>query len=143
MWHISNFNDLTKKQLYTIMQERIAVFVVEQHCPYPEIDGLDLSCYHLFYEMDGEIRAYLRVIPSESHASLGRVLVKKDYRGKGLAKELISKGIDYCITNLEVKQINIQAQAYLKDFYGAFGFLPVSDIYLEDNIPHMDMVLKL
>ncbi|MEH6943619.1 GNAT family N-acetyltransferase [Bacillus sp. JJ722] len=141
---LKHFNDLTKEQLYKILSERVAVFVVEQEYPYPEIDGLDPFYYHLIQENDKDIMAYLRIIPSndkKEFASLGRVLVKKDYRGHGLATELVQRGINYCLNELGEKQIKIQAQSYLKDFYSSLGFSTMSEEYLEDNIPHIDMIL--
>ncbi|MEK5382301.1 GNAT family N-acetyltransferase [Niallia sp. FSL W8-0635] len=144
-WHIKNFNELTNMELYTLLKERTAVFVVEQNCPYLEVDGRDPDSYHLFAEREGELVAYLRILPpgvSYSEASLGRILVKKEWRGQGLAEELVSRGIDYIKKELNEDVIKIQAQEYLRRFYQSFGFQPISEVYLEDNIPHVDMLLK-
>jgi len=145
MWHLKPFDALTTKELYAILYERTNVFVVEQNCPYLEVDGKDEASYHLFKEEDGVIVAYLRILPpgvSYEQASLGRVLVKQTHRGQGIAQQLVQKGIDFVHTSLGEKTIKIQAQAYLRDFYGSFGFEAISDVYLEDDIPHIDMLLE-
>jgi len=144
-WILKRFNELTNMELYQLLKERTAVFVVEQNCPYLEVDGKDISSYHLYAEVDGELVAYLRILPpgvSYPEASLGRIFVKEKYRGKGYAVELVQRGIDFIYTELKETTIKIQAQDYLKTFYGSFGFEPISEVYLEDNIPHIDMLLK-
>lgn len=145
-WKIKKFGELTKGELYNILKERTLVFVVEQKCPYLEVDGIDPFSYHLFKEEEesGEIIAYLRIIPAGIHfkeTAIGRVFVKKEYRRQGLAKELLKKGLDFIQNELNETTVKIQAQDYLKKFYSDFGFEPVSDTYLEDNIPHIDMLL--
>ena len=144
-WNIKKFEELTNIELYNLLKERTKVFVVEQNCPYLEVDGKDPFSYHLFKEEEGEIIAYLRVVPpgvSYQEASIGRVFVKKEYRGQGIAVELLSRGLDYIQNELKETSIKIQAQDYLRKFYSSFGFQPVSETYLEDNIPHVDMLLK-
>ena len=144
-WNIKKFEELTNIELYNLLKERTLVFVVEQNCPYLEVDGKDPFSYHLFKEEEGEIVAYLRVVPagvSYQEASIGRVFVKKEYRGQGIAVELLSRGLDYIQYELKEASIKIQAQDYLRKFYSSFGFQPVSETYLEDNIPHVDMLLK-
>lgn len=144
-WHIKKFNELTNVELYTLLKERTAVFVVEQNCPYLEVDGKDLESFHLFAEKQEEIVAYLRILPpgvSYPEASLGRIFVKKEYRGQGFAEELVSRGIDYIKQELKEERIKIQAQDYLRNFYQSFGFQAISEVYLEDNIPHIDMLLN-
>ncbi len=89
--------------------------------------------------------AYLRIVPagvSYREASLGRVLVKKEYRGQGMAEELVRKGLAFIQNELKETTVKIQAQAYLKEFYSSFGFQSISETYLEDNIPHIDMLLR-
>lgn len=140
-----NFNELTVKELYEILKLRSEVFVVEQKCIYNDIDGKDITSIHLMIKENGEIKAYLRVLqPGVSYddASLGRVLVSKDARGKGYAKIIVQKGIDYVLNNLNNTNITIGAQEYLKDFYSKFGFKAISDVYDDDGIPHLDMTFK-
>ncbi len=144
-WQLKRFAELTNTELYTILQERTSVFVVEQNCPYLEVDGKDLASYHLFKEDNGEILAYLRIVPagvSYEETSIGRVFVKMAYRGQGLAQELMTRGLEFIQHELKETCVKIQAQDYLREFYGAFGFKPVSDTYLEDDIPHVDMLLQ-
>ena len=144
-WNIKKFEELTNSELYNLLKERTLEFVVEQNCPYLEVDGKDPFSYHLFKEEEGEIVAYLRVVPagvSYQEASIGRVFVKKEYRGQGIAGELLSRGLNYIQNELKETNVKIQAQDYLRKFYSSFGFQAVSDTYLEDNIPHVDMLLK-
>lgn len=142
---LKTFEQLTTVELYNILKERTNVFVVEQNCPYPEVDGKDLRSYHLFKEVDGEIVAYLRILPvgvSYEETSIGRVLVKCEYRGQGLARGIFTEALQFIDQKLQETTVKIQAQDYLRDFYGAFGFEVVSDVYLEDNISHIDMLLR-
>lgn len=144
-WQLKTFDELTKIQLYNIIKERINIFVVEQNCPYYELDDLDIDSYHLFDEEDGEIIAYCRVVPKDlryKETSIGRVIVKQAYRGKGIASQLLSKAIEFINEELAEKEIKIQAQAHLQQFYGSFGFQPISEVYLEDGIPHVDMKIS-
>ncbi|MED4038481.1 GNAT family N-acetyltransferase [Niallia taxi] len=143
-WTIKAFNELTANEVYTILQERTAVFVVEQNCPYLEVDGKDIQSFHLLAEKNGEIAAYCRVLPagiSYEKASIGRVLVKKEYRGHGLAYELLNKAIAFIRDELKEPAIQISAQSHLEKFYASFGFQATSNEYLEDDIPHIDMLL--
>ncbi|MBM7619138.1 ElaA protein [Bacillus tianshenii] len=145
-WFLKRFEELTNIELYNILKERTAVFVVEQTCPYPEVDGKDPHSYHLYKEENGEIIAYLRVLPpgvSYKEASIGRVLVKQEYRGQGIAEELLRRGLDFIHDELKRDTVKIQAQDYLRNFYGSFGFKAITETYLEDNIPHVDMLLQI
>lgn len=142
-WKLKAFHDLSVTELYRIMKARIDVFVVEQECPYHEADNRDLESYHLFLEEENEIAAYCRLIPKGvvyKEASIGRVLVAKGKRGKGHAVQLFDKAIEVMDEDWKEPAIKIQAQAYLREFYGSYGFKEISKVYLEDNIPHVDMV---
>ncbi|WP_042277390.1 GNAT family N-acetyltransferase [[Clostridium] dakarense] len=144
-WIIKTFNELTTDELYNILQLRNEVFIVEQECPYQDIDDKDRESYHLFLKKDNEVIAYSRILKkgvSYEQASIGRVIVKKDYRGGSIARDMLLKGISFIENNLNEKEIKIQAQAYLDKFYSSLGFEKTSDVYLEDNIPHMDMLYK-
>ena len=141
-WKVKHYNDLKKDTLYNILKERVEVFVVEQECPYPEIDGKDKKSYHLWAEDNNEIIAYTRIIPrgiSYDEASIGRVLVRMDQRGRGLGRKLMEKSINYLKEKLEEDEIRISAQERLYDFYVSLGFEQVSEMYLEDGIPHIEM----
>jgi ElaA protein len=144
-WKLKTFDELTGHELYRILQARVHVFMLEQSCLYPEIDGKDQASRHLFLEADGEIAAYCRILPSGvsyPESSIGRVLVKETYRGQGLAQELMTRALAFLKEEWGETAVKIQAQNYLHSFYGSFGFQAVSDVYLEDNIPHVDMILS-
>ncbi|WP_330111865.1 GNAT family N-acetyltransferase [Cetobacterium somerae] len=139
------FNELTLEELYEILKLRSEVFVVEQNCIYNDIDGKDLTSSHIMIKENGKIKAYLRALqPGVSYedASLGRVLVSPDARGKGYAKTIVTKGVEYILNNFNTTKITIGAQEYLKNFYSEIGFKPISEVYDEDGIPHLDMTFE-
>ncbi|HFI0264125.1 TPA: GNAT family N-acetyltransferase [Streptococcus suis] len=142
-WEMKAFDQLSLQELYTILTLRMDVFVVEQACPYPEVDGKDPNCLHLLGTDEGELVAYLRILPaglSYDEVSIGRVVVKSSHRGKGLGRPMMEQAIDFITTVWEESQIKIGAQAHLEKFYSSLGFEPVSEVYLEDTIPHLDML---
>ncbi|WP_045923588.1 GNAT family N-acetyltransferase [Clostridium tetani] len=144
-WHLKKFEELRCEEIYKILKIRNEVFIVEQQCAYQDCDGKDKKSYHLYLEDNGEILCYLRILPknvSYNEVSIGRVLVNKNYRGKGIAKEMMLKAMNFIEENLNEKEIKIQAQLYLFNFYKSLGFEEVSNEYLEDNIAHIDMLYK-
>ncbi len=144
-WKLKKFEELTIGELYEILELRNAVFIVEQECPYQDCDGNDKNSYHLFLEDNDNIIAYSRILKkgvSYDEISIGRVVVNKSYRGKSIARELLTRGIEFVKETLKETEIRIGAQAYLTDFYGSLGFKAVSDEYLEDGIPHVEMLYK-
>lgn len=139
------FNELTLEELYEILKLRSEVFVVEQNCIYNDIDGKDLTSSHIMIKENGKIKAYLRALQpgvSYENASLGRVLVSPDARGKEYAKAIVTKGVEYILNNFNTTKITIGAQEYLKNFYSEIGFKPISEVYDEDGIPHLDMTFE-
>ena len=139
---IKSFEELNKAELYQIIQLRIAVFIVEQDCPYPDLDDMDQDAHHLWIEDAGEIVCYLRLNPAGSRfvePSLGRIVTKRSHRKQGLAEKLIKKAIDL-VCEKESRAIRISAQCYLEKYYEKFGFLKASEEYLEDDIPHIEML---
>jgi ElaA protein len=145
MWNIQTFDELTVKQLYTYLQLRVNVFIVEQNCPYPELDGFDADAIHLAFIENEKLMAYARILPQGvkyNRISIGRVIVEKDARGRGLAKELMKESLGFIQKKWPQQEVQLQAQSHLRNFYGAFGFEPISDEYDEDGIPHVDMVKK-
>ena len=141
---VKRFEDLTTRELYDLLQVRVSVFVVEQNCPYQELDGKDLLSYHVFYKEDDRIQAYLRVVdPNQGcdKVSLGRVLAVR--RGAGLGKKVMLEGIRVAKEKLGADDIYIEAQTYAKGFYEGLGFQQISDEFLEDGIPHIKMLLTL
>lgn len=142
---IKEFAELTTQELYEILQLRINIFVLEQKCFYEEIDGKDLHSYHLYLENFGHILGYLR-IPEKGQTfdtiSIGRLLVHPDYRRIGLASHMLDKAIMFITEHLGETHIKISAQEYLVPFYEKKGFCCISEPYLEDGIPHVDMEYK-
>lgn len=144
-WNVKKFEELKCEEIYKILQIRNKIFIVEQKCVYQDCDGKDKKSYHLYLEDKGEIISYLRILPrkvSYNEVSIGRVLVNKNYRGMGIARKMMIKAINFIEKNLGEKEIKIQAQCYLIDFYKSLGFKEISNEYLEDNIPHIDMLYK-
>lgn len=139
---IKSTGGLTPAALLELMAARVKVFVVEQNCAYQEVDDKDQVAQHVIMRQAGHLVAYARIVPHDDgeHISFGRVLVVKQYRGQGLAKKLLTATLAAIATQYPQQTIKIQAQAYLQAFYASFGFKPVSAVYLEDGIPHLDMV---
>lgn len=140
---VKTLSEMTAQEWCKLAEERIKVFVVEQECPYQEVDEQDYQAHHLMLKDDrGNLIGYTRIMnKDESHATFGRVLVLKKFRGHSYGRQLVQATIDETKRLFPQKAIQIQAQAYLQDFYASFGFKPISAVYLEDNIPHLDMVL--
>jgi len=136
------FDELTVHELYGILQLRAKIFVVEQNCPYQDLDDTDKKCWHLFGEENGNILAYARLIPQNVNypeVSIGRVVVDPSVRGRNVGKELMKLSMQACEELFKSKKITISAQSYLKKFYNELGFKETGEEYLEDNIPHMKM----
>lgn len=144
-WVVRPFSDLSSLELYKILQLRINVFMLEQECLYPECDNKDLKGKHLMGILDGEVVAYARLLPpnvSYADASIGRVVVNPAARHLKLGTELMLQAISAIRKDFPTEAIRISAQAHLQGFYENVGFVRVSeDPYLEDNIPHVEMVL--
>lgn len=143
-WQKLSFEELTTGQLYQLLKLRVDVFVVEQKCPYPELDDKDHvgDVYHLLGYQDGELVACARLLPpgiSYNGASIGRVATKKDFRGGGLGHKLLDYAVKQCVSMWPEHDIEVGAQEYLEDFYRQYGFVRTSEMYLEDDIPHIDM----
>ena len=143
-WNTYHFDELTARKLYEFLKLRVDVFIVEQECPYPELDNLDQESIHMAYTENGRTLAYARLVPGGVKydlPSIGRVIVHPDARSRGLAKQLLEKSIDYILMEWKANEIQLQGQVYLKGFYESFGFVPMSEEYDEDGIPHVDMKL--
>lgn len=144
-WNVKKFEELKCEEIYKILQIRNKIFIVEQKCVYQDCDGKDKKSYHLYLEDKGEVISYSRILlrkVSYNEVSIGRVLVNKNYRGTGIARKMMIEAINFIEKNLGEKEIKIQAQCYLIDFYKSLGFKEISNEYLEDNIPHIDMLYK-
>ena len=140
------YNELTTNQLYSILKLRAEVFVVEQNCAYQDLDNKDNKALHLTGEINNEIIAYTRIFKKGDYftnSSIGRVLVKKEFRKKELGKVIMEKSIEIIKKNTKEEKIEISAQKYLTKFYKELGFKKTGKEYLEDNIPHIKMILKI
>ncbi|MBR6800931.1 MAG: GNAT family N-acetyltransferase [Eubacteriaceae bacterium] len=138
---VKKFDELTVNELYDIMKERVNIFVVEQSCPYSELDDKDKVSLHAWLEEDGKIVAYCRVIPqgvSYEEASVGRVISTKRRMGYGLG--IVKTGINLAKEHFKAEKIRIEAQVYARELYEKAGFRQVSDEFLEDGIPHIEML---
>lgn len=140
---VKKFDELTLVELYEILRLRAEVFVVEQNCPYQDLDNIDQEAYHVYLREEGKILAYLRVIEKGKRldeVSIGRVISLK--RRCGLGSEIMRAGIAVAIEKFYAKKIKIGAQLYAKPFYEGVGFRQISDEYLEDGIPHIYMIYE-
>ena len=142
-WLIRRFDGLSRSELYEILRLRCEVFVVEQNCPYQDVDGRDESAYHLFArDGEGNLCACLRILDRGQtfpERSIGRVAVRRDCRGAGLAREMLRRALRF-VRRSGGGNVRIEAQAYLLEFYREAGFAPCSGVYLEDGIPHVEMI---
>lgn len=143
-WHWCRFHALGAEELYDALALRSAVFSVEQACAYLDPDGVDRHCSHLLgRDAAGVLQAYLRVVDpgvKYAEASIGRVVTSPATRGTGLGRQLFAEGVARCTAAWPGQGIRISAQAHLDRFYAGFGFQPVGQTYLEDNIPHLEML---
>lgn len=140
------FQELTLSELYNILKLRSEVFVVEQDCVYLDVDGKDEKALHIIGYSDGELAAYTRCFKPDDYfkeASIGRVVVNKSHRNKGLAHLIMEESIEAIINRYQSNQIKVSAQTYLKNFYEAHGFKKKGEEYLEDGIPHISMILNI
>ena len=146
LWCIKPFNELLNTELYDLLTLRVNVFIVEQTCAYPETDGKDLMCHHVMGYHNGKLIACARIVPaggSYDEVSLGRVAIDKAYRRGGYGVQLmqqVMKAIEKLYGQVPVR---ISAQSYLIGFYGQFGFVPVGTEYLEDDMPHIEMLREV
>ena len=142
-WYCKAFNDLTPQELYAILQLRSEVFVVEQKCPYLDPDGKDQDSWHLMCWNGDQLVAYSRLLPAGlafAEVSIGRVVSSPAYRGTGAGKALMTHAIEKCYELFGYQPVRIGAQLYLQKFYESLGFVQMSEMYLEDDIPHIEMV---
>lgn len=141
-WSLKSFEELSLQELYTILQLRIEVFIVEQNCPFQDADNKDQKCHHLMGWQNDRLAAYTRIVPpgiSYEFPSIGRVVTSPVARKGGLGRLLMQQSIIETEKLYGSKSIRIGAQFYLKKFYESLGFIQSSDIYLEDGIEHIEM----
>lgn len=141
------FSDLSKEELYEILRLRAAVFVVEQDCPYQDLDDLDSEAVFVYYKEDNRILAGLRILARGVYfdtVTISRVVTDPAFRSKGLAAGILTEALSYVTSRMQESRVKIAAQAHLAAFYGQFGFFPLSeDTYILDGIPHVDMEVNL
>lgn len=145
LWKIKTFDALSSTELYELLKLRQEVFIVEQACPYLDADGTDLHALHLWAEIDGHFAAYCRIFPNEikyAETSIGRVLTHPNYRRLSLGKTLMRIAIGTISARFPGHAIKISAQDYLLHFYESFGFEETGNRYLEDDIPHSEMIRR-
>ncbi|MGY3685222.1 GNAT family N-acetyltransferase [Vibrio coralliilyticus] len=143
-WQLLPFDQLSTHQLYQLLKLRVDVFVVEQTCPYPELDGKDSleNVHHLMGYKDDELVACARLLPqnvSYPSVSIGRVATAQAHRGDGLGHQLLEQALLECDKLWPGQDIEIGAQEHLETYYNRHGFQRTSEMYLEDDIPHIDM----
>ena len=137
------FSDLTIDELYAILKLRVSIFIVEQKCPYMELDDLDQKSIHVWYEENGTIQAYLRILDRETEhqdVTIGRVISIK--RRCGLGSQILSEGIRIAKDKFHADKIYLEAQTYAKKMYEKQGFKQISDEFSIDGIPHVKMILE-
>ncbi|PCJ23582.1 MAG: GNAT family N-acetyltransferase [SAR86 cluster bacterium] len=145
VWTSCKFDELQLSQLYEIMQLRSAVFVVEQNCVYQDIDDSDQQAYHICGYSEQKLVCYSRLLPpgfKYPGSSIGRVITHQNYRGDGLGKTLMQKSISCCYKSWPDHNVVISAQQHLEKFYNSLGFCKQSEPYMEDGIPHIEMMLN-
>jgi len=143
-WTFARFDDLLPRDIHDLYQARVAVFVLEQKCPFQDVDGVDPECWHLIGRgPGGEVFAYSRLVPPGvkfEEASIGRVLTTAPARRTGAGRELMRESLERVERLWPGRPIRIGAQQYLERFYGGFGFKTASAPYDEDGILHVEMV---
>lgn len=145
IWKCKPFRDLTVYELYAILRLRLEVFVVEQNCPFQDADNKDQHCYHLCGWNNDVLVAYVRIVPpgiSYEEPSIGRVVTSAAHRGAGTGRALMEKGMEHCRLLFGPTSIKIGAQLYLKKFYESLGFVQSGEVYLEDDIEHIEMIFE-
>jgi ElaA protein len=143
-WSVKEFDELKIAELYEILHLRCEVFVVEQNCVFQDVDFKDQKAYHVMGRVDGKLAAYTRLLPagvSYPEISIGRVVTAPFARNSGIGKKLMQESIDTLYRIYGRQTIKIGAQFYLKKFYESFGFQQSGEIYPEDGIDHIEMLL--
>ena len=141
---VKHFSELSAEELFEIYKLRVSVFIVEQSCPYQDIDDADKSAYHVWLRDEDGIEAYARVLPAGvafPTAAFGRVIAVK--RRCGLGTKIVAAAIETARDKLDADMITIEAQVYARSLYENLGFRQTSEEFLEDGIPHIQMQLEL
>jgi len=139
IWLFKSFAELSVVDLYAILKAREAVFSQEQRCTDPDLDDQDQTAWHLFCLPENQVMAYTRLFEKDGYVSMGRLLVDRASRGRGLGHDLMRRALDIIDSNFLHKKLVISAQAYLAPFYQGYGFTTISDPYEEAGITHIRM----
>lgn len=142
---IKHYKDLTKDELHDIIALRIAVFVVEQDCPYQELDGKDKDAFHMIITEKGETIGTLRILKpgvSYNEAAIGRVVSHPNHRGKKLGHLMMKEAMQFVKNEMKEKALRLSAQTHLMGYYEKYGFKSTGKEYLEDGIPHTEMLFE-
>ena len=143
-WSIKRFGELSTDELHDLLDLRIRVFVVEQNCPYPEIDGKDRQSAHVIgRDESGEVVAYSRIVDpgiSYPEPGIGRVVTAESIRGRGVGHDIMTQSMHHVRENYGQVPVKLSAQEHLRSYYNKHGFQTVSDTYEEDSIPHIEML---
>lgn len=142
MWQTKKFNELSLSEIEQIFRLRQSIFIIEQQSYFADIDGKDTEAIHIFNKENNIIWAYCRILIFDEKVILGRVTVHNDKRGNGSGRELLNTALKYLKENYPDKFVQIVAMSYLKDFYKSYGFKSISEVYIMDDHPHEDMILK-
>jgi len=137
-----SFDELSSDELYDLLRLRAEVFVVEQECPYQDLDGLDREAVHLLGVEEGRVEAYARWYPEGDHVRLGRIVTSPRVRGRGHGRELVTEALRRIAAEQPGDPVLIHAQAYLEGFYRELGFETRGEPFDEDGIPHVGMVRR-
>lgn len=140
---IKSFEEFTNHELYEMLRLRSEVFVVEQNCPYLDLDNKDQKSYHLLYYVNNELAGCTRLLPaglSYVEIAIGRVVIAPKSRGLGLGKKIMEASISGCQEKFGEGPIRISAQYHLSHFYQSVGFVEQGEVYDEDGIPHIEML---
>jgi len=143
---VKRFKELSVEEIYQILKVRADVFIIEQKCIYKDIDGKDEKAIHVLGKENNETIAYTRILQNDEQynfPSISRVVVKKQNRGEERGKKIMKETIKHIVEELKEKTIVLAAQKYLEKFYRELGFIAEGEEYLEDEIPHQKMILKL
>jgi len=140
---IKHYNELSKDEFHDIIALRVEVFVVEQNCPYQEVDGLDKDAYHLMLTENDTIIGTMRLLKpgvAYNELAIGRVVSSPKHRGQGLGYKMMDYAMDYIKTTLKLSKVRLSAQSHLTDYYAKYNFVKTGKDYLEDGIPHSEML---
>lgn len=147
-WNIKHYSELSLDEFHDMIQLRINVFVVEQNCPYSELDGKDKQCFHLIgRDNKNNIAATARILPVglgyEHDVAIGRVVIGENYRGLQLGHALMKECKNFIAQQYGTVSIRLSAQKHLEKYYGQHDFVSTGKEYLEDGIPHVEMLNKI